>query len=346
MGARVVLKDVAALANVSSQTVSRVINGKPDVAEETRRRVWRAARQLGYRPNTLARSLASRRSNTLGLLTCSVNDDFRAEVIMGAEQEARSRGYLFVLTVTEGNPDQLAIMCNLMLERQVDGLLLLTPCPLTRQPLDCDLPIVTLAYPLEGPHVINVDVDNIDGSYQAARHLTSLGHRRIGVVAGPCGWKAAVDRVEGARRALAEVGESLEPLQVENCADWTLEAGYTAVRALWRRLAGLTALICANDWIALGVYRFLREQSLRIPSDVSIVGFDDLPICLYADPPLTSVGQPRLALGRLLTKFLVDAIEHGVDSGQGMLVKAELICRASTSRAAVSFPIRQAYERR
>jgi LacI family transcriptional regulator len=118
MGARVVLKDVAALANVSIQTVSRVINGKSDVAEETRRRVWHAARQLGYHPNTLARSLFSHRSFTLGLLTCSVNDDFRAEVIMGAEQEARGDGYLFVLTVTEGSPDQLAVMCNLLLERQ------------------------------------------------------------------------------------------------------------------------------------------------------------------------------------------------------------------------------------
>jgi len=329
MAKQVTIQDVAAEAGVSLQTVSRVINGKPDVAEETRKRVWQVVRRLGYRPNSIARSLVSQRTYTLGLITCPVNDQFRAEVITGAEREARARGYAFVLAITDGNPDDIPLMYNLMLERRVDGLLLFAPSVSPQESIEFDLPVVSLAYRVENDHIINVDVDNVDGAYQAARHLTGLGHRCIGIIAGPTGWRAAADRTEGARRALAEVGQSLDHSWVEAAGDWTLDAGYSAACALLARHPDSTALFAHNDWIALGAYRALKELGRRIPEDVSVVGYDDLPICDYASPPLASVRQPRTALGELLAQLLISAVERGVGARQDMLVRAEFVPRRS-----------------
>ena len=333
MARRATLRDVAAAVGVSAQTVSRVINGKPDVADETRRRVWEAARRLGYRPSSVARSLVSRRTFSLGLVTWTVSDHFRAEVVMGAESEARSRGYVLILTVTEGNPEDVAVMCNLMLERQVDGIMLLAPSVLPHEAIDCPLPLVSLAYPVQTARAINVDVDNVDGGYQAVRHLTDLGHRNIGLVVGPPGWKATDDRTEGSRRALAEAGLVLDSSWVEASSDWTLEAGYDAARALIDRQPDLTALFCQNDWLALGACGALKERGLRIPNDVSVVGYDDLPVCIFTTPSLTSVHQPSAGLGELLAQLLINVIEHGMTAQRDVLVKPELVPRESTTAA-------------
>jgi len=330
-GKRVTLRDVAAATRVSSQTVSRVVNGKPEVADETRRRVWDAIRRLGYRPNTVARSLASHRTYSLGLITWSVSDFYRAEVIMGAQREAHERGYLFLLTVSEGDRESLHRLCHLMLERQVDGLLLLAPAALPPEHLDCEQPIVSLAYPVDGPQAINVDVDNVDGAYQAVSHLAELGHRRIGVISGPAGWKATAERTEGARRVLAEYGETLDGRWVALADDWTLEAGYEATCRFLDDGLAPTALFCHNDWLAFGAYRALYERGLRIPRDVSVVGYDDLPMCLYTTPSLTSVSQPRAGLGELLARLLIDAVEHGARGQHEVGVKASLVIRESTA---------------
>ncbi len=319
------------MAEVSTQTVSRVVNQKPDVAEATRDRVLQAVRQLGYRPSSVARSLVSRRTHTLGIICSPLSDPFRAEVIVGAESEARRRGYACIITFTDGSIDSARNMCHLLDERQVDGLLLVTPSPVPDETIDVHLPAVTLAYPVINGVAINIDVDNVDGGYQAVSHLTSLGHRRIGVVAGPDGWRAARDRTEGARRALATVGQPLGDDGVEVAADWTLEAGYVASGALIDRRADTTALFCQNDLLALGAYRLLRERGLDIPGDVSIVGYDDLPICSFAAPSLTSVRQPRATLGQLLAQLLIDAVEQQTHSGQDVQVRAELVVRESTA---------------
>jgi DNA-binding LacI/PurR family transcriptional regulator len=193
--------------------------------------------------------------------------------------------------------------------------------------------VVSLAYRVENDHAINVDVDNVDGAYQAMRHLTALGHRRVGIVAGPQGWRAAADRTEGVRRALAEVGQPLDNSWIEAAGDWTLDAGYSAARGLLARHPDCTALVCHNDWIALGAYRALKELGRRIPEDVSVVGYDDLPICDFASPPLASVRQPCIALGELLAQLLIGAVERGTGARQDMLVRAEFIHRGSIAPA-------------
>ncbi len=328
---RITIHDVAAAAGVSAQTVSRVINQKPDVAEQTRQRVMEAVRDLGYRPNSVARSLVSSRTHTLGIIASPLSDPFRANVVLGAEAEARRRGYVCIITFGDGSSETVRRMCHLLEERQVDGLLLLTPSSVPHDTMDIRLPAVALAYPVLNGMVINVDVDNVDGGYQAVSHLTDLGHRRISVVAGPRGWKAAVDRTEGARRALGTVGLSLDSSRIEVAEDWSLEAGYAATAALMERHPDTTALFCHNDFLAIGACRLLRERGLSIPHDVSVIGYDDMPVCLYTSPSLSRVRQPRETLGQLLVQLLIDAVEQRTHSGQDVQVRAELVPRESTA---------------
>jgi DNA-binding LacI/PurR family transcriptional regulator len=311
--------------------VSRVINNKPNVAEETRRRVRQAIRQLGYRPNTVARSLASRRSYALGVISYALYDDFFAGVLMAAEREARARGYVCILTFVEQDPESLLFMYNLMLERQVDGIILLAPHPCLRRPNEFPVPVITMTCPIRHENVINVDVDNVEGSFQAVLHLIELGHRRIGMVTGPRGWKAVEDRSAGGRRAMAQAGQLDWDSWIETSAGWDIQSGYRASCALLSRHPDLSALFCHNDPMALGAYRALHERGRRIPEDVSIVGYDDLPLCQYTTPELTSVRQPSTGLGELLARLLVNAVEHGTSAQNDLLIRTELIVRSSTA---------------
>ncbi len=261
---QVTLHDVATASGVSAQTVSRVINQRPDVSEKTRARVWEAIRRLGYKPNTLARGLVSQRSQVLGIITLTLDDLFRAEVVTGLEKEARAQGYACHLSFTNDSADDLPELVESMLARQVDGIALITPKRFANPDLHVDIPVVAVAHTLDNPRAINIDVDNVDGGYQAIRYLLAFGHRAIGHISGPADWIPAADRIEGARRALAEHQLLLSPRYVVQCSDWTLQSGYDATRHLLVECPEITALFCHNDWMAVGAYRAFREtQSSR-----------------------------------------------------------------------------------
>ncbi len=326
---QVTLHDVATASGVSAQTVSRVINQRPDVAEVTRAHVWEAIRRLGYKPNTLARGLVSQRSHILGIVTLPLNDYFRAQIITGLEKQARAVGYACQMSFTSDNATDLRELIDAMLARQVDGIVLLTPKRFADPILAVDVPIVTLAHKLDNPLAINVDADNVDGAYQAMHQLLALGHRAIGQIVGPRDWTPASDRIEGARRALAEYHLSLCADYIAECEEWSFQCGYDAARVLLAKSPEVTALFCHTDWMAAGAYRALREANLRIPQDVSVVGYDDLPICEFLDPPLASVRQPSQGLGQLVAQLVINAIEQTAPFCQDMLVPAELMVRGS-----------------
>lgn len=331
MPRQVTLQDVASAAGVSIQTVSRVINHKPDVAEATRLHVYQAIREVGYRPNRLARSLVSQRSHTIGIISLTLNDLFRAELVTTIERQARARGYACLLAFSQEGLDDLQLLIDQMMERQVDGMLLLTGKILPTALAPFAVPSISMAYPIDDEKVINVDVDNIDGAYQAVSHLTKLGHRSIGFVTGPRDWKPSLDRIEGTRRALAEVGQSLDEACMVEAQTWMLDAGYAAAQTLLGRQLALTALFCHNDSLALGAYRALAERGLRIPADVSVIGYDDLPMCAYTTPQLSSVRQPTEGIGALITELLINTIERGNSAPSQMSVKTELVIRESTA---------------
>jgi LacI family transcriptional regulator len=331
---RVTIRDVAAAAGVSYQTVSRVLNHKPDVAEETRRRVSRVIDELGYQPSAVARSLVSQRTRTLGLITADFGDYFFTQVISGAEVEARRSDYFFLLGSTERNPADEPEYLRLLTERQVDGILFARPSTegdsehlvsLVRK----GVPLVTTAYYIPGEKLMVVDVDNVDGGLQATNCLVQGGHRRIGMIMGPVGWKSVDDRAQGYKLALERAGIAFNESFVER-GDWSLQSGYEAMKRLLDRAPELTALFAHNDWLAIGAMKALREAGRRLPDDMAVVGYDDVPVAAYTDPSLTTVRQPMQEVGQLATRLLIQSIEDPEMEGKEVLLKAELVRRGSS----------------
>ena len=329
---KVTIRDVAAAAGVSYQTVSRVMNHRPDVAEETRQRVWQVIEELGYQPSAIARGLVSKRTYTLGLITADFSDYFFTQVIIGAEVEARKHGYFFMLCSTERNPDDEPAYLRLLSERQVDGILFARPS--TEQDdrhvvtlLSQGVPLVTTAYHVEGVKLI-VDVDNVDGGLQAAQCLIDGGHRKIGLITGPPTWKSAKDRMEGYRLALERAGIPFDGTLIER-GDWSHESGYEAMQRLLTKAPAITALFCQNDRMAIGAMRALREARRRIPDDVAIVGYDDIPSAAYSHPPLTTIRQPMQMVGEIATRKLIELIDDPDSEREEVLLRTELVRRGS-----------------
>jgi LacI family repressor for deo operon, udp, cdd, tsx, nupC, and nupG len=327
------IRDVAAAAGVSYQTVSRVINDRPDVAVETRRRVLEVIEQLDYQPSAVARGLASRRTRTLGLITEDFTDYFFMQAIVGAEAEARRHGYYFILGSTQRNPDDEPEYLRLLTEREVDGILFARPstegnAQHVRWLIERKMPLVTTSYSIPGLALMVVDVDNIDGGRQAAECLIEAGHRNIAMIAGPPGWKSVRDRSEGCWIALDAAGLSGDPTWTEH-GDWSYEGGYNAARRLLERGVPATAFFCHNDRMAIGAMRALREAGRDIPNDVALIGYDDTPPAAYAYPPLTTIHQPMQEVGRLAAQLLLRMIEDPDIERRETLIKPHLVRRAS-----------------
>jgi DNA-binding LacI/PurR family transcriptional regulator len=303
-----VMSDVAARAGVSHQTVSRVINGHPNVAPQTRERVERAIRELGYRPNTAARALVTGSTRTIGFVAVNINQYGPAQTLVGLERAARAAGYSLSVTVLdEATAEAMRDALDRFTAQSVDAVLALATYDDAVEALHqvhTPLPLVTVQSggALEEPAV---GVDQIAGARLATRHLLDLGHRTVHHVTGPADSKEARDRVEGWRAELTAAGV---PVPVCLHGDWTPSSGYEAGRRLAARSrAGeeITAVFMANDQMALGLLAALHEEGLEAPRDVSVVGFDDLPEAPYLTPPLTTVRQDFAELGHRAVELVL-----------------------------------------
>jgi LacI family transcriptional regulator len=332
---RVTIRHVAHRAGVSVQTVSRVLNRKAEISDETRRRVQSVIDELRYRPSASARSLASRRTMTLGLVAHDLDGGFLGAAVRSAVQEASRHGYFFVLAAVGADPRDEPGYVDMLLERRVEGLLFARASigddavHLRRLVAD-HVPVVTIACYAPGVQLEVVDVDNRAAGRRAAAHLAETGRRRIAQVAGPLGWKAADDRAAGAAAALAAAGLPSEPELIERAASWDADAGYAAARVLLDRAAAFDALFCHNDRLAFGAMRALREAGRRVPDDMALVGFDDAPTAVHADPPLTSVRQPAAEAGRLAARRLIELVDAPEQPRRVTELEAELVIRASS----------------
>lgn len=324
------MADVAGVAGVSHQTVSRVLNAMPGVRPETAARVQAAIAELGYRRNLSARLLASTRSRLVGVATWGTSQFGPQQVQLALDAAARAAGYRLVVSTLHALTEEATrAAVEDLLEQGVEAVVLVIPHEtVLRFATEVDLGLPTLV--VEGDlsrTPLTAGVDNVQGAQLATRHLLELGHRTVVHVAGPPGWTEAKARVEGWRAELLARGRPVPPLRWGG--DWSARSGYEAGASLARD-PEVTAVFCANDQMALGVMAAFREAGRAIPGEVSVVGFDDLPESPYLDPPLTSVRQDFAELGRR-AMGLVERVLAGEEKPSADLVPTTLVVRGSSA---------------
>ena len=301
------IHDVAARAGVSVATVSRVLNGKELVREETSRQVRAAAKLLRYVPNVAARSLSIRRSQTIGIVLPDVHGEFFSEVIRGIDLAARAEEYHILVSGSHSDPAQMLEVVDTMRGR-VDGLVVMAP-DVTLAPLEDlrarNMPVVLLNS--SGPNGDAITIDNYGGARAMMRHLRSLGHTRIAFVCGPKHNADARERLRGYRHAMRGLAAtSLRAL--EWSGDFTEDSGFAAGRKIAALESRPTAVFAANDSMAVGILASFAAARIRVPEEMSVVGFDDIPIARYVAPPLTTMRVDIAELGRRAFALLLDAI--------------------------------------
>ncbi len=327
--ARPIMADVARLAGVSHQTVSRVLNNHPNVRPRTRENVLAAVQELGYRPNAAARSLVTRRTNALGVISFDTTLYGPASMLYGIEQAARPDYSVTIASLPGFDRSSVLAAVDHLLGQAVEGIIIIAPQTAAVAGLGgmtADVPLLAVGCGIL-TSLASVAIANVDGALVATRYLLGLGHRTVHHLAGPAYSLDAQERVDGWREALRSAGAALsKPLR----GDWSARSGYELGLQL-APMPGVTAVFCGNDQMALGLLRALSERSIRVPRDVSVVGFDDIPESEFFLPPLTTMRQDFGELGRRALRLLVDRINDD-EASPGVPVAAELVVRASASQ--------------
>ncbi len=329
------LEDIARLAGVSRSTVSRVVNNHPSVRAEVRERVWQVIREVGYQPHAAARSLATRRSEIIGLVipeavSTLFTDPFFPLLIRGITDACYEHGYHLMLALFS-TPDQEADLYNRLLKsRYLDGVVLASTRvddPLVGRLLNDGIPFVSVGRH-DDARVSYVDVDNVAGARMAVDHLIRQGHARVATITGPLNMAAGRDRLEGYRMALMSHHIAVDERYVVE-GDFTENGGMVGMSRLLALDERPSAVFVASDTMAMGALRAIRQAGMRVPEDIALVGFDDVPQAAYLDPPLTTVRQPIERMGAMAVRLLVDIITHRVDIPQRVILMPELVVRAT-----------------
>lgn len=324
-----VMADVARLAGVSHQTVSRVLHDSPNVRGETRERVLSAIRQLDYRPNTMARALATGRSKTLGVVSSDTTFYGPASTLFGISQAAHDAGYAVnIASIRTLHRNLVLEAINRLRDQGVDGVAVIAPLHTDAlRHIKLDFPIVAIEAGQDAavPHAC---VDQKAGAAAATRHLLNLGHETVWHVAGPTDWQDAEERIIGWKSAL-EAAKAPVPEILRG--DWTPRSGYEIGETILAT-KGVTAVFAANDQMALGLLRRLQEAGREVPRHISVVGFDDIPEAAYFTPALTTVRQDFAELGRRCLQILLARVEGETRSAR-VVVPPELVLRDSTGAA-------------
>lgn len=328
---RPTIRDVARKAGVSHQTVSRVINGHESVLPETRALVEAAIEQMGYRPSAIARSMARGQTHTLACISPNLTDYTFASVIEGAETEARQHEY-FLLSSSASDPQAFHELVNELIgHRRVDGLIVINPYADDRYKfLPKDFPLVFVGARSHDEKVCSVALDDEKVAYEATRHLISLGHTNIAMITGPMEEDCSQDRTAGYQRALQEAGISFDETMVIE-GDWSATSGQSALQSFVEQGRVPSAVFAQNDRMAMGVLRAARDANLRIPSQLAVIGVDDMPLSSYFDPPLTTMRQDMPLIGQKATRMLLDIIQNKNTTIREVKLPAQLVVRQSTS---------------
>ena len=337
MNRRPTQEDVARMAGVSRATVSYVINNRTDgnvrISEETRCRVLEAIEELGYRPNVLARSLRRGQTHTIGMIVPDNTNPFFAEVARGVEDTSFDQGYSVILCNSDSDLDKELLYTNVLAEKRVDGILFVAVgmsaeriCVLQER----RMPVVVVDRDIPGVAVDSVMTANERGGWLATRHLIELGHRRIGFIAGPSDVTPSAERVTGYRQALREADIPVEEVLILK-GDFQYESGYQAAHQLLSMHDSPTAIFACNDLMAIGTISAVVELGRQVPTDLSVVGFDDVPLASFANPSLTTVVQPKYEIGVVAATMLLERMQDPDRPPRRKMLDTELVVRQSTA---------------
>lgn len=329
------IREIAKRAKVSTATVSRAINRVPTVDPQLAKRVWKVVEELGYYPNTQARALVSGRTRIFGLIVSEITNPFFPEIVQAFEDIAVQHNYEILLTSTIHDPKRMEAAVRRMLERRVEGVAILT-FGMEESLLEGlrfrKVPLVFVDVAPALPHVSNIKIDYERGIRQAVQHLAALRHERIAFISGPLRLKSASARKASFLRCLEEIGARTEPeFLIEG--DHTMEGGMRAFDRLFKLPVRPTAVMCSNDVTAIGVMREAYEQGVSIPQQLSVVGFDDVHLAQFMNPPLTTIRMSQTELARLAFTALLNDVERGKPAEKGTEYKLEtdLVLRKSTA---------------
>jgi len=328
---RVTIRDVAARAGVSHQTVSRVINNSERVNDDTRTRVQAAISEMGYLPNAIARFMARGRTYNLACFSPNLTDFTYANIIEAAETEARRLGYFLLISSVPDEKSFVTLIGQLLLSRRAEGVLVISPFLDTRHEcLPANIPAVFVgAEPIQGG-MSSVCLDEVSAGYTATQHLIGLGHRWIAHISGSLIEDCTRHRLAGYKEALKEAGLELSTTLVTE-GDWSATSGYRIVEHWLQNGAQFSAIFAQNDRMAVGAIRAIRDAGKRVPEDISVIGFDDMPLASYFDPPLTTLRQDMPEIGRQAARLLVGHLENPGSPMQHLRLPAQLVVRASTA---------------
>ncbi|MEZ8824256.1 substrate-binding domain-containing protein [Vibrio sp. 10N.261.55.A7] len=318
------MKDIARVAGVSTSTVSHVINNSRYVSEEISERVNKAAKELNYAPSALARSLKMNRTKTIGMLVTTSTNPFFGEVVKGVERSCYQAGYNLILCNTEGDSERMKASINTLLQKRVDGVILMCST-LEGERIDVferypDIPVVVMDW---GPMLFTSDKiqdNSLRGGYMAAKYLIESGHKEIGCITGPLIRHQAQMRYEGYKRALNEAEIEINPKWIVE-ADFECEGGYQAFNTMKERGALPSSIFVCNDMMAMGVLNAANEQSVQVPQDISIIGYDDIQLSKFMTPALTTIHQPKYRLGKAAVDTLLEKLDK--QSNEAIVVQLE-----------------------
>lgn len=336
---KLTIAEVARRAGVSVGSVSNVLNAKPHVSPHLRRRVERALKALNYHPNGIARSLRTRRTHTFGLLVLDLSNPFYAEVIKGVENTARALGYKVVIFDVGYNPHNTRVFVDTMVEMQIDGALFTAGYgdrPAILRLAEMGVAVVIMDRDLPEFPLPSVGIDNARAAYDAIAYLIGQGHRRIGYLSEPLQIRSVRCRFDGYRRALQNHGLPVDPRLVfieKSLRISKVQHGYELMQRILARRGQLpTAFFATSDITAIGALHGLKDAGFRIPTDVSIVGFDDISLAQYAAPPLTTVRQEKFEMGRTAVQLLVESLNaRGTQMPRKIMLPTTLVVRDSVA---------------
>jgi len=326
------IKDIARIANVSSSTVSRALQNSHLISRGTAERIQHIAKESGYRASAIARGLVTQKTKTIGVVVTTIADPFVSEVVNGIEECGNDHGYSVFLANSNADPERETRVVHSFSERRVEGVVVTSSrVGALYRPLlsEMRIPIVLINNQHPGEFVNSVLIENVKGSSDVTNHLIQLGHRRIAYLGDRFGYQSDMERLTGYRDALERAGLPFTPELVVH-GDGKCEGGMSGVEVLLNLPKPPTAIFCYNDMTALGALRQLNLRKICVPRDISLIGFDDLFIASYTQPPLTTVRQPRRLMGRLAMESLLKLLA-GEDSATTIKVPAELIIRESTA---------------